>query len=187
MRVIAGRAKGRRIAAPRGRRTRPTPDRVRESLFSILGPLIAGARVLDLFAGTGALGIEALSRGAQSAVFVEQHKGTAALLRDNLAVLGEANAQVLVQPVERALPQLGPAQFNLVFLDPPYHTDLLAPTLAQLHTLQLVAPRGWVVAEHLGSTAPPSLPPGWELDQTRLFGDVALSFISPPPSGEPVT
>ena len=117
MRVVAGEFKGRRLHAPRGARTRPTADRVREALFSMLGD-VSGARVLDLFAGSGALGIEALSRGAKSAVFVERDQQALAALRRNLEAVG-ADADVRRQDVVRFLAR-GEGKFDLVFCDPPY-------------------------------------------------------------------
>ncbi len=123
MRVIAGRLGGRRLQAPRGRITRPTSDRVREALFSALGEL-AGASVLDLFAGTGALGIEALSRGARSAVFVERDAGAARVLHGNLAALGIDASAAEVRRAD-ALAALRSARareetYDLIFIDPPY-------------------------------------------------------------------
>ena len=120
MRIVAGRYGGRRIAAPPGRDTRPTADRVREALFSILGAL-DGARVLDLYAGSGALGIEALSRGAAAAVFVERDRRAAAVLRDNLRALG-ADADVRQVDALAALrgARAGGETYDLVLCDPPY-------------------------------------------------------------------
>lgn len=124
MRVIAGSARGRTLRAPRGLRVRPTADRARESLFGVLGEQVIGARVLDLYAGAGAVGIEALSRGAASVCFVERHAATARILRRNLEGCGftSAVAPCLVMPVARALTQLDRqgARFELVFADPPY-------------------------------------------------------------------
>ena len=117
MRVVAGAFKGRRLAAPRGTRTRPTADRVREALFSMLGD-VEGARVLDLYAGSGALGIEALSRGGASAVFVERDPHALAAIERNLAAIG-AEATVVRQDVLRFLARADGA-FDLVFCDPPY-------------------------------------------------------------------
>jgi 16S rRNA (guanine966-N2)-methyltransferase len=119
MRVIAGAYKGRRLTVPPGLDVRPTADRVREALFSILGERVAGARVLDLFAGSGALAIEALSRGADSAVLVERDRRAVAAIRANLDAIGDAGARV--DPLD-ALAWLGRArgEYDLVFLDPPY-------------------------------------------------------------------
>jgi 16S rRNA (guanine966-N2)-methyltransferase len=117
MRVVAGEFKGRRLQAPRGTRTRPTADRVREALFSMLGD-VSGARVLDLYAGSGALGIEALSRGAESAVFVERDQQALAALRRNLEAVG-VEADVRRQDVARFLGRTE-GTFDLVFCDPPY-------------------------------------------------------------------
>jgi 16S rRNA (guanine966-N2)-methyltransferase len=117
VRVVAGEFRGRRLAAPRGARTRPTADRVREALFSMLGD-VSGARVLDLYAGSGALGIEALSRGAGSAVFVERNARAAAVIERNLASLG-LEQKVVRDDAMRFLARAG-GTFDLVFCDPPY-------------------------------------------------------------------
>jgi 16S rRNA (guanine966-N2)-methyltransferase len=117
VRVVAGEFRGRRLAAPRGARTRPTADRVREALFSMLGE-VSGARVLDLYAGSGALGIEALSRGAGSAVFVERNARAAAVIERNLASLG-LEQKVVRDDAMRFLARAG-GTFDLVFCDPPY-------------------------------------------------------------------
>jgi 16S rRNA (guanine(966)-N(2))-methyltransferase RsmD len=119
VRIVAGQHRGRRLKTPAGLDTRPTSDRVREALFSILGDRVEGARVLDLFAGSGALAIEALSRGADRAVLVESDRRAVAAIRANLDAIGEAGARV--EPVD-ALAWLGRArgEYDLVFLDPPY-------------------------------------------------------------------
>ena len=138
MRVIAGAYKGRPLKVPRGQSTRPTSDRVREALFSILGD-VEGLRVLDLFAGSGALGIEALSRGAAAAVFVEESRRAADAIRANLRTVGDPPAEVRTEDVFAYLSRVadGPA-FDLVFADPPYSSatrtggrlsELLAPVL----------------------------------------------------------
>jgi 16S rRNA (guanine966-N2)-methyltransferase len=129
VRVVAGEFGGRRLAAPRGVRTRPTADRVREALFSMLGD-VSGARVLDLYAGSGALGIEALSRGAESAVFVERDPRAVAAIERNLQSLG-LEQEVLRQDAVRFL-ALSTGTFDLVFCDPPYDSaSRLAGPLAQ--------------------------------------------------------
>ena len=132
MRVVAGEFRGRRLQAPRGRSTRPTADRVREALFSMLGD-VSGARVLDLYAGSGALGIEALSRGAASAVFVERDAAAVAAIRRNLEAVGAGAADVRRQDVLRFL-AAAKDRFDLVFADPPYDSArrLSAPLSAAL-------------------------------------------------------
>lgn len=184
MRVIAGHLGGRRLVAPRGLATRPTADRVREALFSALAN-VAGARVLDLYAGTGALGIEALSRGAESAVFVENARPALAALRENLTSLGLASpaagapARVLAEPVARAIPRLATAsaeRFDLVFVDPPY--DDVDAALAALEALvPALAPGARVVLEH-AARRPPRPSPVLAVVRTRTYGDTGLTFLT---------
>ncbi len=179
MRVIAGTAGGRKLEAPKGMHTRPTPDRVREALFSILYDRVTNARVLDLFAGTGALGIEALSRGAARAVFVEQDVPTSNLVRKNVHALGFAErGKVMTQPAARAIAELtrNGDTFDLVFLDPPYDDGLLAPTMALLDASPIIAVDAMVVCEHRSSDPPPGAPPTFVLEDTRRYGEVSMSF-----------
>ena len=170
MRVIAGTHRGRRLTAPPGTDTRPTSDRVRESLFSILGPL-DGERVLDLFAGSGALGIEALSRGASSAVFVERDARAATVLRANLAAVG-VEATVSRQDVLRFLAGAdGP--FDLVFCDPPYDSAsrLAAPLAERLP--KLTAEDARIVTES-DKRNPLELP--FPLLVEREYGDTRIAI-----------
>ena len=174
MRVIAGRFGGRRLAAPRGRDTRPTADRVREALFSTLGPL-GGETVLDLFAGSGALAIEALSRGAARAVLVERDARAAEVIRSNLQALGvgEDEARVVVAPARSALrdARARGATYDLVFLDPPYRS---AATLGRelSDALEgLLAPGARVVSES-DHRAPLELT--LPLDHERRYGDTLI-------------
>ncbi len=181
MRVIAGTLRGRTLAAPAGLATRPTGDRVREALFSILGG-VAGARVLDLYAGTGALGIEALSRGAARATFVEDARPALAALRANVAALALSGAcDVVASPVERAWRRPGLAgPFDLVLADPPWRdvpTGALGRALAALAEQGRLAPDARVVVEHAASDAPPVLA-GLERHDERRYGDTALAFYS---------
>lgn len=177
MRVIAGSARGRRLEAPKGAATRPTPDRVREALFSILYGRIENARVLDLFAGTGALGIEALSRGAAHATFVEHDRATAELVRKNVEALGfRARARIMGTTATAAIADLAKESFDLLFLDPPYDAGVLGATLELLAKKGLVADEGLVVCEHRSSDAPPPPPATFALEDTRRYGEVALSF-----------
>jgi 16S rRNA (guanine(966)-N(2))-methyltransferase RsmD len=153
MRVIAGSAKGRRLDAPRGRAVRPTADRVKEALFSILGSRcdLGGAAVLDLFAGSGALGIEALSRGAAAVTFVEQDPGARRALTANLARCDLAQrGRIYGQSATAALARLAgeAARFDGVLMDPPYGAGLAERLLDMLGQGPLLRPDSWVMAEH---------------------------------------
>lgn len=175
MRVIAGRCAGVRLAAPRGDATRPLTDRVKEALFGILAPRLEGARVLDLYAGSGAAGIEALSRGAASAAFVERHPAAAATIRANLAATGLTGAgSVVVDDVERYLAAEPEARFDIALLDPPYDVQP-APAIFERLAAWLV-PDGVAVVKHFWRTPPPSVLP-FEPSRTRRFGETALTFM----------
>ncbi|MGE5528219.1 MAG: 16S rRNA (guanine(966)-N(2))-methyltransferase RsmD [Patescibacteria group bacterium] len=184
MRVIAGRFGGRRLKRPVRLDLRPTSDRVRESLFNILGPRVAGATVLDLFAGTGGLGIEALSRGASRAIFVERDRRAGDLIRRNLAMLGlgSGEAEVRGEPVADALAALAACgcRFDLVLADPPYGAGAARDTLASLARGGLVSPGGLAVLEHAAKESIPA-PDGMILVDRRGYGDTALSFFKPAP------
>jgi 16S rRNA (guanine966-N2)-methyltransferase len=173
LRVVAGTYKGRRLAAPRGTRTRPTADRVREALFSMLGD-VGGARVLDLYAGSGALGIEALSRGADSAVFVERDARAVAAIERNLAAVG-VEANVVRQDVARFLARADGA-FDLVFCDPPYDSAAgLAGPLAE-HLPALCAEDARIVTES-DKRNPLVLP--FPLLVERAYGDTRIAIHGP--------
>jgi 16S rRNA (guanine966-N2)-methyltransferase len=180
MRVIAGHAHGRRISAPRGLETRPATARVRSSIFSRLDARfdLAGARVLDLFAGSGSLGLEALSRGAAHVTFVDSSRAAAAAIAKNLGVFGFDNAaRMLTSGAMRALADLGAARerFDLVFVDAPYANDLSAAVLAALVEMELVAPRGWVVVRQAGRAAALS-PAGLERVNEATLGDQRIAL-----------
>jgi len=178
MRIIAGELRGRRLAAVKGR-VRPTSDKVREAIFSILGPAVMAARVLDLFAGTGALAWEALSRGAREAVLVEDQGAALEVLRRNLEALGlKERVQVLPLPVHGALRKLasGGGKFDLVFLDPPYDRGLARATLEALEGSGLLAPEARVVAEHSHREALPEHLGDLHLSQCRRYGDTQVAF-----------
>ena len=180
-RVIAGTARGIRLDAP-GPGTRPLADRVKQTLFAILDPTLSGARFLDLFAGSGAAGIEALSRGAAAATFVEHDAGAAAVIRANLdrARLGGPSARVVRDDVLRWLrrgPGASEAPYDLVVLDPPYErTDALAAALGALD--RWVVPGGRVVAKHFWRDAPPPQVGLLASDRERRFGETALTFYT---------
>src|SRR5688500_1504563 len=173
MRIVAGRHKGRRLRAPQGAGTRPTADRVREALFSILGP-VAGLRVLDLYAGSGALGLEALSRGAESATFVESARPALAAIRANLDATGE-EAEVVASDAVKWLRAAGDSErsFDLVFCDPPYDAAArIAQPLADLLP-RVAATQALIVTE--SSTRNPlvlDLP----LADERTYGDTRIAI-----------
>jgi 16S rRNA (guanine966-N2)-methyltransferase len=178
LRIIAGALKGRVLAPVQGR-TRPTAARVREAIFNILGAAVAEARVLDLFAGTGALGIEALSRGAAAAVFVEDQPSALKGLRRNLETLGLLErSQVLPLPVAAALRQLAARRepFGLVFLDPPYGGGAASATLKALAASGLILPQAWVVAEHSRRETLPETSGALRQQTLRRYGDTQVAI-----------
>lgn len=177
MRVIAGTARGIRLLAPRDRETRPVTDRVKETLFAILGERVPDASVLDLYAGSGAIGIEALSRGAATAMFVERGRHALATLRDNLRRAGvEARASVHAGDVLRFLDGLPPdARFDLAVLDPPYEERNIRAPLERL--VPHLAPGGIVVVKHFWRTDVDA-PPGLASTRVRRFGETALTFLA---------
>lgn len=178
MRVIAGALKGRRLAAVKGR-IRPTAAKVREAIFNVLGEAVIETRVLDLFAGTGALGIEALSRGAKAAVFVEDHPEALKVLRRNLHDLGlTAQTMVLPMPVLTAMKKLAVRgeRFTLAFLDPPYGGGLAAGVLEALAAAELMLPQTWVVAEHSRRESLPERCGDLWRRELRRYGDTQVAF-----------
>ena len=188
-RVIAGAAKGIRLRAP-GPGTRPIADRVKQTLFAILEPDLAGARVLDLFAGSGAGGIEALSRGAAAATFVEKDQGAAAVIEANLRAtgLGGRAAAVIRWDVVRWLGEANVGEaFDLVLVDPPYaETALLGRVLEILgRTDAPLAPDARVVAKHFWRDRPPERIGRLLIERERRFGETALSFYRFEPSRSP--
>jgi 16S rRNA (guanine966-N2)-methyltransferase len=179
MRITGGVYRSRALKAPKGSLTRPTSDRVREALFSILGPRAGAESVLDLYAGTGALGLEALSRGAAAVVFVERSKDALAALRANVEALGAGDkVRVLASSVERAAARLERERFELVFADPPYADVKGGLTKSTLEALfvPLLEARGMLVLEHASRDPPPVLM-GLMMEDSRIYGDTALSFF----------
>jgi 16S rRNA (guanine966-N2)-methyltransferase len=184
MRVISGSASGVALRAPKGDLTRPTTDRVRSSIFSILGDRVKGSTVLDLFAGSGTLGIESLSRGALSSTFVEARREACQCIEDNLARAGLTAGRVVKQPVEAFLNGQAAAaslRYDLVFADPPYATrpgDIdFGAILIQSPTLpQLMAPNGVLILEAPRDTPDPASPI-WELVDARNYGTNLIQFF----------
>lgn len=179
MRIVAGRWRNRRLEAPRGDRTRPTADMVREAMFSALFD-VEGWRVLDLFAGTGAVGLEALSRGAEHVVAVERARPAVACLQRNVAALGAEGYEVRAQPVATALAILRakPERFDLVFADPPYPVAQVELPLILTAALDLLTEDGVCVLEHRGTDPGPEAPAGLEHTRTKRYGEAALSWYA---------
>ncbi len=177
MRIIAGDMRSRKLKAPEGMDTRPTADRVKEALFSILQGRLYGARVLDLYAGSGALALEALSRGAESAVLVDCASKACQAISENIAALGcEGRAQLLRMKDTAALASLearGDA-FDLIFLDPPYRMDT-APVCRALLKSGLLRPGGMIVIEH-GRETPPRIDAPLAMTDHREYGAAGLGF-----------
>jgi 16S rRNA (guanine966-N2)-methyltransferase len=179
LRIIGGRHRGRRLRFPAGVEIRPTPDRVRETLFNWLQPRIDGARVLDLFAGSGALGLEALSRGAAHVTFIEQDRRAAAAIE---AVASEWHETAVAVQCAEALGWLARTApgtaFDVVLVDPPYALGLLEPALKSLASRSLLAPDARIYVEHRGRDALPALPEGWRSVRDGHAGEVGYHLLA---------
>ena len=179
MRIVAGAFRGRRLFTPKGDRIRPTTDRVREAIFSIIAPEVAGAAVLDLYAGTGAMGLEALSRGAGRAVFVDQSADAVRIIRANIELCGAADrARIIRSGAPAAIRRLaaGGELFGLVFLDPPYGKGFIEKTIA--HLGDIASGSSLAVAEHHIKDVSPARCGGWVKTQERRYGDTLISFYA---------
>lgn len=180
LRIIAGEFKGRRLRSVHGTKTRPTANRIREAIFSILAFQIHNRCVLDLYAGSGAYGIEALSRGADRAVFVDIDSDAIAMLHANIKSLGlESRAKIIRWDLTKnlnCLPSSG-LKFNLVFMDPPYNKKMIPPTLSNLHLSQSMVTGTQVVAEHSNreSFMTDQLP--FKIVDQRRYGKTLVSFL----------
>ena len=170
LRIIGGEHRGRRLQFKSAEGLRPTSDRVRETLFNWLQPVISGARCLDMFAGSGLLGMEAASRGAAEVVFIEQHRATADQLRENVGKLGLSNTQLINADAFDSLADLQP--FDMVFVDPPFHAGLLLRACEQLQSHHLLKPASRVYLESELAVEADELPPGWELIRSKQAGQV---------------
>jgi 16S rRNA (guanine966-N2)-methyltransferase len=172
VRIIAGAWRGRRVHFPDMPALRPTPDRVRETLFNWLQHSIAGTRCLDLFAGSGALGLEALSRGASEVVFVEQFPAAARTLQEQLVRLGGGSKGRVMEMGAARFLRTPPKAFDIVFLDPPFGTNALAEYVPMLDSGQWLAAGSLVYLENERSAGVPSLPAHWELLKSKSAGEV---------------
>lgn len=177
MRVITGTARGRRLGELRGRETRPTADKVKEGLFSAIQFELEGRRVLDLFAGTGQLGIEALSRGAESCVFVDCRRDAVTLVRENLALCGfTGRAEVLCGDAPGLLGSLG-GGFGLILLDPPYAGGELERAIEGIVRFDILAPGGILAAESPADKPLPALPADWRVRRAYLYGKIKVTVL----------
>ena len=179
MRIIGGRHRGRKLRFPAGVDIRPTPDRVRETLFNWLQPRVADARVLDLFAGSGALGLEALSRGAVQVTFIEKDRRAAAAIESLTQEWQEGAAAVICADALGWLAQAprDSAPFDIVFLDPPYDADLLAATAAALVSTGRLAPDARIYLERRARDPLPRLPDGWQSLRDGRAGEVGYHLF----------
>ena len=179
LRIISGEHRGRLLKTVPGRNTRPTSDKVKESLFNILQPRLYDSTVLDLFSGTGNLGLESLSRGCKKAVFVEKNPAALAVLRENCRSLNYMDcAEIIPYDVIKALHILSEnkREFDIVFMDPPYEHDLEVPAIEALDKGNLVKDDGIIVVEHLLNDEMPGCIGCFSRYQIRKYGNTALSF-----------
>lgn len=179
MRIVGGEAGGRRIQAPEGRNTRPTSERVREAIFSMLGGDMTGAVVLDVFAGSGAMALEAISRGAECAVLCECARQSAAVIRRNIDSLGYgARAQLYARDWRQALGEIRGMRFDTVFIDPPYkRVEEYAQVLSELDARGLLGAGAILVLEHESKTALSGFGAQFETLKPHKYGDTAITLL----------
>jgi 16S rRNA (guanine(966)-N(2))-methyltransferase RsmD len=179
MRIIAGAFRGRLLHAPKGNRIRPTIDRVRESIFNIIAAEVADAKVLDLFAGTGAMGLEALSRGAQFCCFVDQGEEAVRLIRENLQLCAaQGSSRIIQASAASAIRRLGSENelFDLIFMDPPYGKGLIEKNLQLIG--DVARNDALVIAEQHVKDEPPKVSGIWQKGRERRYGDTLISVYS---------
>jgi len=194
LRIIGGELKRRKLGSLRGTTIRPTADRLREAIFNILSPDIRGAVVLDLFAGTGALGIEALSRGAKISVFIDKDKEALSLIKKNISLCGlDKRSKIVRQDITRSsfykgdilmnvlndfpCPEVNRKGFNLIFLDPPYGLDLVRPSLQGLSTISVLAKNANLIIEHSCLEPIPDEMPEYNISDQRRYGKTLVTFL----------
>lgn len=179
MRIIGGQWRGRRLFAPEGTETRPTSDKVREALFNIIRSDVFDARIFDAFAGSGALSLEALSRGAAFAVLTDASRRAASAIRRNIELCGaQEQTRLMISEWQAAIPQLRGQQFSLVFLDPPYKlTAAYHDVIRRLLDERMLTEDALIVMEHARDAVLPGLPGEVELFDTRRYGDTCLSLV----------
>ncbi len=180
MRVIAGTAKGMKLKSPEGQAVRPTADQVKEALFNILGYRIIGARFIDLYAGSGAIGIEALSRGAQDCIFVDNQRSNHLLIKENLVKTRlESGARLIMADAKKALFILSRegTKADLVYLDPPYNYPDLASVVSSVLEQQIIAQSGLLIAEHAHKNR--QWADAFAPVRQKRYGDTCLTIIEP--------
>jgi 16S rRNA (guanine966-N2)-methyltransferase len=180
VRIVSGSLRGRKLRSLRGMAVRPTADKVREAIFNILSFRVLGAVVLDLFAGTGALGIEALSRGAAFAAFTDRDTRSVSVIGQNISDLGLGDRTKIIRwDIAKNLNCIKKirSDFDLVFMDPPYNCDLIVPTLFNLRESRALKPGSCIVAEHSDTESPPSDCPGYAIADRRKYGKTLVSFL----------
>lgn len=180
MRIIGGEHRGRKIKQPESGATRPTKDRVREAVFNMIAEKVPGARVLDIFAGSGAYGLEALSRGASGAVFVEKDREAIRVISENIAALGvDDRAKVVAKEVSEALEILKKEEgFDLVFSDPPYGQGMAKNILIMIYQYDIVIPSGTVIIEHHKDESLPEREGPLSIYKQKTYGDICISVFS---------
>ena len=179
MRVIAGQAKGRSLKAVPGQNTRPTTDKVKEAIFSMIGPYFDGGYALDLFAGTGGLGIEAWSRGIEKVISIDKEKISIDTIRMNVEAVGAKDSfEIYRNDASRAIKALAKRDvtFNLILLDPPYKMDDMDKWLESMDTLKLIAENAWIVVEHDAKVTYPQSVPHFKQLKHQQYGDIAVTI-----------
>ena len=176
MRVISGSARGKRLKELKGMDTRPTTDKVKESLFNIIQFEIEGRRILDLFGGTGQLGIESLSRGAAHCTFVDMRRDAAALIRENLKETGLYDKARVIQGDSLSFLSSCREKFDVVFLDPPYHTDLIDKALELVSKIDILSEHGIIICETMAQRQLPELPAPYQWGKDYRYGQIKLTI-----------
>ena len=180
MRIITGKARGLKLTTPKNMDVRPTSDRVKESLFSIIGTKIVGTHVLDLFAGTGNLGLEAWSRGAEKVVFVDESHASLQLVRSNITkAKAEDMTTVIKGNAVKVIADLTARgeKFDFIFCDPPYNKGLPAQIIQMVAKYDLVIPGGYLIVEHSQHESLPELPTKFEVIRCEKYGETLISFL----------
>ena len=180
MRIIGGEHRGRKIKQPETEAARPTKDRIREAVFNMIAEIVPGSRVLDIFAGSGAYGLEALSRGAEEAVFIEKDRECSKVIAENIAVLGVSErANIMTGDAEKGVARLaGDRRFDLVFADPPFNKGMTKNILIMINQYDILNPSGSVVIEHHQAEVLPDAEGELSIRKQKTYGDIRISIFS---------